>query len=86
MTPLLFPPSPLPAALADAHLTACLGAGLAVTGARAEAVAGQGVLALLELETGVGQVSEIEAVAVFFGLLFVTGSSSASGGGGERKE
>ena len=51
-----------------------------------EAVAGQGVLALLELETGVGQVSEIEAVAVFFGLLFVTGSSSASGGGGERKE
>jgi hypothetical protein len=38
----------------------------------AEAVTGQGVLALLELETGVGELTEVEAVSVFIGLLFVT--------------
>lgn len=50
-----------------------------------EAVTGQGVLALLELETGVGEVSEIEAVSAFFALLFATAGSSSSSGDGKKE-
>lgn len=50
---------------------------------------GKGALSWLELETGMGEVSEIEAFSLFVGLLFVVsggegGSGSSSGGGNRR--
>jgi len=48
----------------------------------AEVATGQGALALLELETGLGEVSELEAVAAFVLLVLLTNPGSGDGGNG----
>ena len=80
------PPVPLKATIQAFMLRAAhLGLAAAIV---SEVATGQGALGLLELETGLGQVSELEAAAFFVLLVFLTNpgkgdKSSMQGDGGE---
>lgn len=73
-------PTPVKATIQALMLRAAhLGLAAAIV---AEVATGQGALALLELETGLGEVSELEAVAAFVLLVLLTNPGSGDGGGG----
>jgi len=70
-----------PADLVRGFLYRLAFAGLAAT-LVCEVATGRGALAWLELETGVGMVSEVEAFSLFMGLLFLVGGGGGGDGGG----
>ena len=74
-----------PAALARGFLYRLAFLGLAAV-LVCEVATGKGALSFLELETGVGEVGEVEAFTLFVGLLFLVGdygdADDAAGGGG----
>lgn len=77
-----------PAALARGFLYRVAYLGLAAV-LVCEVATGKGALSFLELETGVGEVGEVEAFSLFVGLLFLVGdyagedaNGGAPGGGG----
>lgn len=72
-------PTPVKATIQALMLRAAhLGLAAAIV---SEVATGQGALALLELETGLGEVSELEAAAAFVLLVLLTNPGGGDGGG-----